>query len=182
MRVIAGKYRGKILKDFDLSTTKPTLDRVKEALFSSIQFDIVDRVVLDLFSGTGALGIEAISRGAKKVYFVDKELNAIKIIKSNLQNIKEDYEIVNADYLDFLSKKHNENQKFDLVLLDPPFHSDFGIKSLQFLIENDMIENNGVIVYEKLYEGDKELEVDTKKFSVKKKKYGTVEIVILRKV
>ena len=81
MRVIAGKYRGKKLKEFNLETTKPTLDRVKESMFNLIQFDVVDAVVLDLFSGTGALGIEAVSRGAKKTIFIDKNIEAIKIIK-----------------------------------------------------------------------------------------------------
>ena len=84
MRVVAGRYRGKKLKEFELETTKPTLDRVKESMFNLVQFEIVDAVVLDLFSGTGALGVESISRGAKKTYFVDANPKAIKIIKENL--------------------------------------------------------------------------------------------------
>ena len=86
MRVIAGKYRGKKLKEFSLSSTKPTLDRVKESLFSSIQFDLIDARVLDLFSGTGALGIESLSRGAKEVDFVDSNPEAIKILSPEVNS------------------------------------------------------------------------------------------------
>ena len=102
MRVIAGTYRGKILKEFSLSSTKPTLDRVKESLFSSIQFDVIGARVLDLFAGTGALGIEAISRGAKYVDFVDTNTDAINIINQNLQGIKGEYNVTKSDYLQFL--------------------------------------------------------------------------------
>ena len=80
MRIISGKYRGKKLKEFDLDSTRPTLDRVKESIFNLVQFDVLDSVVLDLFAGTGALGIEAISRGAKYVYLVDSNKQAINII------------------------------------------------------------------------------------------------------
>ena len=86
MRIISGKYRGKKLKEFELNSTKPTLDRVKESIFNLIQFDVADAVVLDLFSGTGALGIEAISRGAKQTFLVDNNINAIKIIKETLSS------------------------------------------------------------------------------------------------
>ena len=85
MRVISGKYRGKKLKEFDLNSTRPTTDRVKESIFNLIQFEVIDSVVLDLFSGTGALGVEAISRGAKKTYLVDTNTQAIAIIKENLR-------------------------------------------------------------------------------------------------
>ena len=88
MRIVSGKYRGKKLKEFDIETTKPTLDRVKESIFNLIQFDVADSVVLDLFSGTGALGIEAISRGAEKVVMVDSNKKAINVIKQNLVGIE----------------------------------------------------------------------------------------------
>ena len=90
MRVIAGKYRAKKLNEFTLGSTRPTLDRVKEAIFSSLQFDLINATVLDLFAGTGALGIEAISRGAKQTYFVDNEKKAIEIIKKTAGKMAED--------------------------------------------------------------------------------------------
>ena len=102
MRIISGKYRGKKLQEFDLATTKPTLDRVKESIFNLIQFDVADAVACDLFAGTGALGAECVSRGASKVYLVDSNPKAIKIIQANLKNMEGDFKIVNTDYLDFL--------------------------------------------------------------------------------
>ena len=134
MRVIAGKYRGKKLKEFELLSTRPTLDRVKEAMFSLIQFDIASNVVLDLFSGTGALGLEAISRGAKKTYLVDNNKQAIALIKENLKKVTEDYEIVFSDALAFLK---STKQKFDLVLLDPPFNSNLGTKAIDYILTNN---------------------------------------------
>lgn len=178
MRVVAGKYRGKKLKEFELSSTRPTLDRVKEAIFSVIQFDILNSVVLDLFSGTGALGIEAISRGAKKVYFIDKEKSAIKIINENLKNINEDFEVVNKDYMLFL--QNNTHLKFDIVLLDPPFASDMGELAINFLIENDMINKNGIIVFEKSI--DKKYEKIFENYEIKIKKYGTVEVLFIKNI
>ena len=114
MRVIAGKYRGKKLKEFNLDSTKPTIDRVKESIFNLIQFDVQDSVVLDLFSGTGAVGIEAISRGAKKTIMVDSNINAIKIIKENLSGVDGDFIVANEDYANFLN---STTQLFDIVLL-----------------------------------------------------------------
>lgn len=175
MRVISGKYRGKKLKEFDLSTTKPTIDRVKEAIFNLIQFDIVDSVVLDLFAGTGALGIEAISRGAKKTYLVDSNDKAIQIIKENVKNMTEDFEIVKADFMDFLSRK----EKFDIVFLDPPYATDFGLIAIEFLIKNDMLNNDGVIVFET--SDDKCVELNFNGYNIDRRKYGTVAVYIIRK-
>jgi len=178
MRVVAGKYRGKKLKEFDLGSTKPTLDRVKEAIFSSIQFDIIGKVVLDLFSGTGAFGLEAISRGAKKTFLVEKNKEAIKIIKENLKNVVEEYQIFNEDYLVFLN--NFKNQKFDVVLLDPPYATDFGQKAINFLIENNMIADKGVLVFETSNEFCFELNFEN--FKTIEKKYGNVKVYILRKL
>lgn len=177
MRVVAGKYRAKKLQEFNLGSTRPTLDRVKEAIFSSIQFDLIGATVLDLFAGTGALGIEAISRGAKLTYFVDNEKKAIDIIKSNLKGITEDYKVCLCDYISFL--KDNKNLKFNVVLLDAPFNTDYAENAIEFIINNNMIEEGGVIVfekdftksYDKTFEGYKRID----------KKYGTVGVVFFRK-
>ena len=140
MRIVAGKYRGRKLKEFDLETTRPTLDRVKESIFNLIQFDVYDSVVLDLFSGTGALGIEAISRGARKTYLVDNNNNAIKIINENLKGIDGIYEVVKQDSIEFLKNKY----KYDIVLLDPPYKTDYVFESLNIIINKNR-EENGLI-------------------------------------
>ena len=175
MRVIAGKYRGKKLKEFELSTTKPTLDRVKESIFSSIQFDVIDAVVLDLFSGTGALGIECLSRGAKSVDFVDANSEAIKIINQNLKGIDGSFTVTNCDYLQFLSKAKSLGKKYDIVLLDPPFATDFGIKAIEYILTNGLLSEQGIIIYEKDYTTPFELNING--YEYKQKKYGTVGVV-----
>ena len=175
MRVIAGTYRGKILKEFSLSSTKPTLDRVKESLFSSIQFDLIGASVLDLFAGTGALGIEALSRGAKHVDFVDANIDAIKIIKQNLQGIKGEYNVTKSDYLQFLSNTKSQQNKYDIVLLDPPFDTDYANKAIDYIIDNNLLNDGGIIMYEKLYTTP--FEFNAKGYTFKQKKYGTVGVV-----
>ncbi len=170
MRVISGKYRGKKLKEFNLVTTKPTLDRVKESMFNLIQFDIQDAVVCDLFSGTGALGIECISRGAKKVYMIDKDKQAISIIKSNLINIDGEYEVIQSDYLDFLSS----NIKFDILLLDPPFKTDYGLKAIEYVVEHNLLNEDAIILFET--SAEKEFDFSHLPLNCIRKKYGTVAV------
>lgn len=176
MRIIAGKYRGKKLKEFELETTKPTLDRVKESIFGLIQFDVVDAVVLDLFSGTGALGIESISRGASKTYLVDKNPQAINLIKQNLTGIEGSYVVRNQDYISFLN---DINVKFDIVLLDPPYKTDYGVKSIELLLKNDLLNEDAIIILE-TGEGVN-ISLDFKEFDIKKKKYGNVLVYKLVK-
>ena len=129
MRVITGKARGVVLKTPDGMKTRPTSDRVKEALFSIIQFDIPNAKVLDLFAGTGQLGIEALSRDAKYAVFIDELDQACKLISDNLKKTKlENYaRVIRSDYEIYLK---NCKEKFDIIFLDPPyaekFHSRFG--------------------------------------------------------
>lgn len=122
MRIIAGKYKGHQLVSFKGDHLRPTTDRVKEALFNKIQFEIEGSEVLDLFSGTGNLGLEAISRGASKVVFVDEHPKSIEILKKNIEKLKIDknlYEIVNADVFRYFKKK--SGRKFKFIFADPPF-------------------------------------------------------------
>lgn len=179
MRVIAGKYRGKKLKEFSLSSTKPTLDRVKESLFSSIQFDLVDADVLDLFSGTGALGIESLSRGAKSVDFVDSNNEAIKIIKQNLEGIDGQFTVTKSDYLEFLSETKTKGKKYNIVLLDPPFATDFGEKAIDYIVSNDLLNEGGIIMYEKAYTTP--FNFDVEGCTCVQKKYGTVGVVKIKR-
>lgn len=169
MRIISGKYRGKKLKEFELDSTKPTLDRVKESIFNLIQFEVADAVVLDLFSGTGALGIEAISRGAKLTHLVELNKNALKIINENLKGIEGEYKVFNSDYMQFLK---STNTCYDIVLLDPPYKSDYAIQTIDFLIKNNRLNNNAIIIFET--SEDKEFNFEHNGFKVDKKKYGTV--------
>lgn len=171
MRIISGKYRGKKLQEFDLQTTKPTLDRVKESIFNLIQFDVANALVCDLFAGTGALGIECVSRGAKFVWLVDNNPKAIKIIQSNLKNIQGDFKVVNADYLSFLN---SSKTKFDLLLLDPPYKTDLGVKAIENIVKNDRLSDNGIIIFET----SKELDFDFNysQFEIDKRTYGTVAV------
>ena len=177
MRIVSGKYRGKKLKEFELETTKPTLDRVKESIFNLIQFDVQDAVVLDLFAGTGALGIEAISRGASKVFLVDSNKNAIKIINENLKGIEGDFEVYNKDYLKFLEEI---TAKFDIVLLDPPYNTDYGVDAIKMLIKKNLMSDNSIIIFETSL--DKDVELDFKEFNIVKKHYGTVAVYKMERV
>lgn len=169
MRIISGKYRGKKLKEFEFSTTKPTTDKVKESIFNLIQFDVAESVVLDLFSGTGALGIEAISRGALKTFMVDSNIKAINLIKENLKGVDGDFEVAHQDYLKFLN---SINTKFDIVLLDPPYKTDFGIKAIDVLIKNNLLSDNAIVIFETSAENEFELSYNN--FNISKKKYGNI--------
>ncbi|MCQ2556282.1 MAG: 16S rRNA (guanine(966)-N(2))-methyltransferase RsmD [Clostridia bacterium] len=175
MRIISGKYRGKKLKEFDLNTTKPTLDRVKESIFNLIQFDVDGAVVCDLFSGTGAFGLECVSRGAKQVYLVDSNTEAIKLIKSNSAGMEGNFEIVNKDYLEFLKVC----PKCDLFLLDPPYKTDFGSTAIDYIIKNDLLNDNGKIVFET--GKDLNFVFDYPNFEIDRRNYGTVTVYKLTK-
>ncbi len=177
MRVVAGKYRGKKLQEFELSSTRPTTDRVKESIFNLIQFDCLDAVVLDLFAGTGSLGIEAISRGANKTYFVDENKDAIKIINDNLKGIEANYKIIQSDYENFLT---STNEKFDIVLLDPPYKTEYGTKAISYLISNNKLNSKAIIIFETSEE--KQFDFEFKGFNVKKKKYGAIAVYKIEKI
>lgn len=148
MRVITGKARGVALKTPDGMQTRPTTDRVKEALFSIIQFDIPGARVLDLFGGTGQLGIESLSRGAKYAIFVDEREDACRLIKENLRRTKleSDANVVRSDYLAYLNRCC---EKFDIILLDPPYAEVFLENSLKRITEIDILRDGGIIVTER---------------------------------
>jgi len=149
MRIIAGKYKGKRLAEFDLSTTRPTNDMIREALFDKIGYKVIDAIFLDLFAGTGACGIEAISRGAQYVYFVDANKNATNIIKKNMQSIQTtNFEILQNDYILATKTFAKQNLQFDIVFLDPPYASDFAENSIELLNQNKLLKNDFLIVWE----------------------------------
>lgn len=148
MRVITGKARGVTLKTPDGLQTRPTADRVKEALFSIINFDIPGARVLDLFGGTGQLGIEALSRGAVSAVFVDERDDACALIKENLRRTKlsQDGKVVRGDYLTYLKSCR---EKFDIIFLDPPYAEVFLENSLKMITEIDILRDGGIIVAER---------------------------------
>ena len=179
MRVITGKARGVVLKTPDGMATRPTTDRVKEALFSIIQFEIAGGKVLDLFGGTGQLGIEALSRGASSAVFVDASDVACKLIQENLKRTKlaDNAKVVRSDYLEYLRRCR---EKFDIILLDPPYAEVFLENSLNFISEIDILQTNGIIVSERPL--GKELSWDFPGFSRSKDyKYGNTLITLFRK-
>ena len=179
MRVITGKARGVALKTPDGMATRPTSDRVKEALFSVIQFDIPGSRVLDLFGGTGQLGIEALSRGAKSAVFVDAAESACKLIQENLKKTKlaEDAKVVRSDYMEYLRRC---KETFDIIFLDPPYAEVFLENSLNFISEIDILQTNGIIVTERPL--DKELPWNFLGFTRSKDyKYGNTLITLFRK-
>lgn len=173
MRVISGKYKGKNLLGFDVDGTRPTMDRVKESLFGSIQNKIKDSVCLDLFAGSGSLGIEALSNGAKCCYFGDLNKEILKILKSNLKGIENSF-VIEGDYLKIL--KELKDKKFDIIFLDPPYKFNLINNSIEFILENKMLNENGIIVCE--YETEVINNYDLEE--IKDKKYGSKRIKILK--
>ena len=148
MRVITGKARGIVLKTPDGMATRPTTDRVKEALFSIIQFEIPTARVLDLFGGTGQLGIEALSREAKSAVFVDEREDACRLIRENLRRTKLESQakVIRSDYMAYLKTCRD---KFDIILLDPPYAEVFLENSLKMITEIDILQSGGIIVTER---------------------------------
>ena len=179
MRVITGTARGVVLKTPEGMLTRPTSDRVKEALFSIINFDLPGAAVLDLFGGTGQLGIEALSRGAKSAVFVDAREDACRLIRENLKRTRLDSQgkVVRSDYLDYLKRSRD---KFDIILLDPPYAEVFLENALKCITEIDILQSGGIIVAERPVE--KELPFEFEGYTRSRDyKYGKTLLTIYRK-
>ncbi len=148
MRVITGKARGVQLKTPQGMQTRPTADRVKEALFSIIQFDLPGARVLDLFAGTGQLGIEALSRDAKEAVFVDEREDACALVRENLKRTRLEGQgrVLHSDYQAYLSRCR---ERFDIIFLDPPYAEVFLENALKRITEIDILQSNGIIVTER---------------------------------
>ena len=183
MRVISGSARGTTLHSIDDINTRPTLDRVKESLFNIIQNQVEDAVVLDLFAGSGAIGIEFLSRGAEKVYFCDKSPKAVDMIKQNLDKtkLKDKAIILNNDYIDCIDKI--KNIKFDIIFLDPPYKENFSKQAIKKISESKLLKNEGIIIVEtdKPERDIKEIEninIDYKIYDLRK--YGRASLIFLK--
>ena len=180
MRIISGKARGTKLYTLDGTATRPTLDRVKESLFNIIQNDIEDSTVLDLFSGSGAIGLEFLSRGAKRAVLCDSSKDAIKIIKQNVQktHFEEKVEVYNMEFTKLVERL--QNQKFDIIYIDP-YATDFIKISLEKIIEYELVNENTKIIVET----DDETRIlnQIEKMDVEitdKRKYGRATIIFLK--
>ena len=179
MRVITGSARGVRLLTPEGEQTRPTTDRVKEALFSIIQFEVEGRSVLDLFAGTGQLGIEALSRGAKDAVFVDNRSEAVKLIKENLRKTRfqDQSTVFTGDYATFLQ---TTKQRFDLIFLDPPYAESFLENALKRISAIDIVKDGGIIICERPVE--KELSQELLGFTRSKDyRYGKTIITLYRK-
>ena len=179
MRVISGTARGTKLNSIDEKSTRPTLDRVKEPLFSIIQGYIQDANVLDLFAGSGALGIEALSRGSKHCVFCDKSYKSVQMLKQNLQKTKleEKSEIFNEDYKKCLVK---QEETFDIIFIDPPYKFDIGVDAIQKILDLKLLSKGGIIILETDEEERDIKELEKIDLEIKDvRKYGRVKLIFL---
>ena len=184
MRVISGSARGTKLNSIDSMDTRPTLDRVKESLFNIIQPEIEDSIVLDLFAGSGAIGIELISRGSKKAYFCEKSHMAAKMIKQNLEKTRftDKAELLEQDYKKALASYHQRNIKFDIIFIDPPYKLDIAVKAVQEIISLELLKKDGILIIE-TDEEERELK-ELEKLQVEVydlRKYGRVHLIFLNR-
>jgi 16S rRNA (guanine(966)-N(2))-methyltransferase RsmD/pantetheine-phosphate adenylyltransferase len=176
MRVISGKYKGRKLNSFEGDAIRPTSDRAKEAIFSVLQFEIQNKKFYDAFCGSGAMGIEALSRGAKEVVFTDCAIQSCNLTKKNLKLLEENQRVINSDCLAFLK---STSEKFDIVFLDPPYKSKDGIKALEIIAKRDLLTENGVAIIES---GNAVNEHIEGLFIEKIKKYGIANFSFYRKL
>lgn len=181
MKIISGIYKGRNLSGFDIDGTRPTMDRVKESLFAMIQDNIKESIVLDLFSGSGNLGIEALSEGSKEAYLVDKNIKACKIMRENITKIGiKNANILNIDYKKALMYFKDNSIKFDVIFLDPPYNTDLIDKSINLISNYNLLNDQGIIICESNVL-DK-ITYNNNYQKIKEKKYGDKWVVILEKI
>ncbi|MDR0979521.1 MAG: 16S rRNA (guanine(966)-N(2))-methyltransferase RsmD [Lachnospiraceae bacterium] len=184
MRIISGTARGTKLKTLEGTTTRPTLDRVKEPLFSILQNSIQDAMILDLFSGSGALGLEALSRGAKYAVLCDNNFDAIKIIKENIAKTKFDVttKVIGSDFKDSLLELSKSNMQFDIIFLDPPYKTEYAFEATRQILEYNLLLPTGLIVLET--NDIKREETLLNKLNINiidKRKYGKVNLIFVNR-
>jgi len=176
MRVISGAARGIPLKTLEGDKTRPTTDKVKESMFNVIQFDVEDARVLDLFAGSGGLGIEALSRGAKEAVFVDQNRNAVRIIGQNLKatKLESSAKVICSDHLRFI--KTYTGEPFDIVFLDPPYERGMVKDAISELFTCNMMSDTAIIVCETRQEVLPESFFNY--FRLKEYTYGTIKVTV----
>ena len=181
MRIIAGINRGRKLETLEGLSTRPTLDGTKEAIFSSLGGMLPGFTILDVFGGSGALSLESISRGAKKAYILDNNLDAINIIKKNAQNLNsmKELTVLYGDYKQII-KRFDNSKMFDIIFLDQPFRLKVIDELIIYIIENDLLADGGYIVAE--YPKEDVVQKDYEGYKVKLcRRYSSSEVLILEK-
>ena len=179
MRVITGSARGRRLKELEGMETRPTTDRVKEGLFSALQFDIEGRRVLDLFAGTGQLGIECLSRGAVSAVFVDRRADAVKLIRENLKvtELTDRAKVISGDSMEYLK---GLREKFDLIFLDPPYEAGLLEPAIAQIAKFDILAPHGIIVAE--HPVEKAMPALAEPYRIQKTyRYGKIALTLYRR-
>lgn len=179
MRIIGGKFRGRVLAEFKGNDVRPTSDRAKESLFNILALNVREARALDLFSGSGALGLECLSRGAKEVVFNDLSKDSVAILKKNLAALKltasDEVKIYNYDYAACLETLRGE---FDLIFIDPPYKFDYGVPAMEKIVKRGLLSEDGIIVYER----DRAFEGEVKGLEkYDERKYGKAYLTFFRK-
>jgi 16S rRNA (guanine966-N2)-methyltransferase len=183
MRVISGKYRGRKLESPKDEDIRPTADSVKEAVFNILQGEADGARVLDLFCGSGALGIEALSRGAAYVMFADQATESVELTGRNLNGMDYNGKLLRADYRQTLNTL---SRPFDIIFIDPPYAGGLGLNAVKLILERGLLSNGGIIVWEraaKLPRGVTQEDFDAEEFNLSAdvRRYGKTEVVFLRK-
>ena len=173
MRIISGRYRGMVLAEFKGESIRPTADRVKESLFNIIQSRILNANVLDMFCGSGNLGLECLSRGAEFVHFNDISRDSLQVLKKNLSRVEGNYKITNSDFSSCI-----KDEKYDIIFIDPPYASDAGINALKLIAKGNNLSEDGIAVFERdrAFEG----EINGLK-KVDERKYGKTYLTFFKK-
>ncbi len=181
MRVIGGKAKGQRLESLPGENTRPTLDRVKESMFNMIQLHVFDGKVLDLFAGSGALGIEALSRGAAFACFADGYRGSIPVMEENLRKtkLKAKSRILSMDFSRTLETLGREGKVFDLIFLDPPYGKGLAEEAMEIIIKERLLAPGGLIIIEQ--DKRETLEVPEEQYLLwKEKKYGNTFVRVLK--
>ena len=183
MRVIGGTARGTKLNSIDELSTRPTLDRVKESLFNIINEKIQESIILDLFAGSGAIGIEFLSRGCKNAYLCDKSNKAIDMIFQNLKKtrLEENAKVLNVDYKKCLQDLASKGITFDIIYIDPPYKEDIAVKSVEMILSLKILKKEGIIIIEtdeKEREFEKLKDLDIEVYDCRK--YGRANLIFLK--
>ena len=182
MKIIAGKYRSRVLVTLEGLNTRPMMSRMKESVFNTIGPFFDGDVVLDLFGGSGALSLESLSRGASFSYIVEKSHEAVKIIKKNVDSLKENdnVKILNMDYKLALKKFKEENRSFDIIFLDPPYRLNIVSEIIDYINANNLLKDKGVIVCQYVAGNYKPQETDQLHI-IKNYDYASSEVCIYQK-
>lgn len=178
MIITAGSFKGRHVKTVQTHDVRPTSSKVRESIFNIIQTSIANSVMLDLFAGSGIMGLEAASRGAQKVFFVEKSLHVIRLLEENLGHFDIAHEIIRSDAIHALERFKPEY--FDIIFIDPPYNSKLIELSLDKIVKHNLLKQDGVIILEHASTMDVHEKIDRNCFEiVKEKKYGDTSITII---